>query len=180
MKKKLGRIHDNTGASRKCFSLGWGVLLAGVPPQINTHECGACYQFFLLFKLLKNEFHYFYLMEPDVTPIRPGWLEKLCDELAITSPGQDFWLKGSNQKCNRYYGDIASRHDWHINGNSIYKVGDPGFEEFLANVQGSYTGGPDGCPAGCSTGRRYENAYDHVLFRYLQQVRTLLLFGTRS
>ena len=170
MYKKLERIYNSIGNSKKCFSLGWGVLLAGVPLHINTHECGACYQFFLLFKLLKKKFHYFYMMEPDITPIRSGWLQKLCDELDIASPGQDFWLKGSNQKCNKYYGDIASRHDWHINGNAIYKVGDLDFEEFLANVQRSYTGGPDGCPAGCTTGRMYENAYDHVLFRYLQQV----------
>ncbi|KAI8114405.1 hypothetical protein M9434_002530 [Picochlorum sp. BPE23] len=109
-------------------------------------------------------------MEPDVIPIRSGWLTALVSETMVSSPGQDFWLKGSNQKCHPFYGEIATRRDWHINGNAIYKLNDRDFEAYLDSVQAYYTGGMEGCPPGCGTGRVYENAYDHALFQFRQEV----------
>lgn len=165
-KTRLEAIFNDIGASKGCFSGGWDMIYGAVPKAINNHACGACYQFYKVFRILKGRYDYFFLMEPDILPIRSGWLTALYMETVIVSPGQDFWIKGSNQKCSRYYGDIARRRDWHINGNALYKVDDRLFEMFLHSVRSYYSGGMEQCPPGCGTGYMYENAYDHALFRF--------------
>lgn len=158
---------DALGSVKRCFRGGVRVVSADLEPAANKHPCGPCAMFYGLFDRL-TEFSYFMLVEPDVTPIREHWLDALGAELQISTPGQDFWIKGSVPRCMGSYGRIAQRNDLHLNGNGIFKLNDPGFNDYLERVKAFYPGGPDGCAGGCSTGFEYENGHDHAIFRFRQ------------
>jgi hypothetical protein len=75
-------------------------------------------------------------MEPDVTPVQPGWLDKLLMEAAK----DDYWIQGSayrgkclpdkEGKCDAIGRDIIG----HINGNALWNVGDLTFVKFMYEV----------------------------------------------
>ena len=75
-------------------------------------------------------------MEPDVTPVQTGWLDKLMSEAAKG----DYWIQGSSYrgkclpwpegKCEAIGRDIIS----HINGNAMYHTGDLNFVKFMYEV----------------------------------------------
>lgn len=72
---------------------------------------------------------YIFQMEPDTRPFKERWLEAL--HYSVISPNEPFWMKGSiyigNQQTNGVY-----RHNYyHINGNAIYNVHDPNFQDFI-------------------------------------------------
>jgi hypothetical protein len=168
-------VFQRLGRYSSCFSGGSEIIAAAVPDHENIHPCGPCVQFYKLFTLLRSKFNYFFQYEPDLSPVQPYWLHALARDIIVSSPSNDFWIKGSNQRCNRHFGEIAARHDWHLNGNSIFKLGDHDFEDFLKRVQTFFPGGLDRCPPGCGTGRVYEGGYDHAMFRFLQAVRLLMI-----
>ena len=66
-------------------------------------------------------------------------------------------MKGSVSRCNDEYGLIGDRHDMHINGNAIVRIGDPAFDDFLSRVKNFYpafmVAGKE--VAGCRTGRAF-------------------------
>lgn len=70
------------------------------------------------------------LVEPDVAPLRPGWLGKLQKTVEDTDR---FWICGSH-----YRGWASVKSFWHINGNAIYNVGDIGFQRFLRDLYFPY------------------------------------------
>lgn len=91
--------------------------------------------FFQLFenKNLSSQYDYFLWMEPDVRPIRSEWADRLLEETYHTL--HEKWMTGSI-----YRGDIKSSdgqlpEEYHINGNSIYKLGDLEFNEYLKQVR---------------------------------------------
>jgi hypothetical protein len=76
----------------------------------------------------QNPFHYAFYMEPDVRPIRPGWLTIVDAHCRWPSP--KFWIKGSQFRGNplpRHCKNIVTK--LHINGNAIYNLRDPDFRK---------------------------------------------------
>ena len=83
----------------------------------------------------------------------------------------DFWQIGLLLLSKKVKsGELQKRLDYHINGNSFYILGCPGFEDYKCRVQTYY--GPVGrCElmAGCATPEMYKGGYDHALYRYRVQ-----------
>lgn len=61
--------------------------------KLSHVSSGTCNMFYPLFKknFIRNEYDYIFLMEPDVSPIRPLWLEAVYNE----TQGKVFFQKGS-------------------------------------------------------------------------------------
>ena len=74
-------------------------------------------------------------MESDTVPIRNLWLDRLYEEVKYSS---DFWMKGSiyrgKSSWNNYCYALCGCAE-HINANSLYKLQDPAFNEFLSRVK---------------------------------------------
>lgn len=69
-----------------------------------------------------------FLMETDCFPLGPGWLQRLLDGFAANPSA---WVFGS-----RYagIGRLPARKRRHINGNALYRTGDPLFLGFVEKV----------------------------------------------
>jgi len=99
---------------------------------------GCCNQFFKLF--LDNDmretvgnYGSIFLMEPDVTPLQTGWLDKLYEH-AQWAHNAGVWVTGPTYDSRDVPED--RRHwqsftDGHINGNAIYKFDDQAYVDFL-------------------------------------------------
>ncbi|EME31762.1 uncharacterized protein Gasu_11370 [Galdieria sulphuraria] len=87
--------------------------------------------------LINTHRHFFY-MEPDHIPIRNRWLSAIFND----SLQGDFWMKGSLMRYKPRFScafePYRTQYLRHINGNAIYKVGDPCFMRFLENVYREY------------------------------------------
>ena len=73
--------------------------------------------------------YYAFYMEPDVRPIRPGWLSYTDAQCRWPSP--PFWVKGSQFRGTplpRHCKNIVTK--MHINGNALYNLRDPAFREY--------------------------------------------------
>lgn len=77
-----------------------------------------------------GQYRHMFWMEADAYPIRQGWLDAINRE----STWGDFWVRGSsmqyNPKFNIAIEPYRSRYQRHINGNSLYALGDPCFDTF--------------------------------------------------
>ena len=91
---------------------------------------------------LRSRFSHVLLLEPDATPIKHDWLERLWLE-ARTGAEESFWIKGTAYRGFR--GDwVRNRAPYNItkvtsmwaamNGNGIYNLQDPAFYEFMDRV----------------------------------------------
>lgn len=94
------------------------------PPWAPAYSPGPSTMFHSIFGMeyFVNHYSHFFMMEPDVRAIRPGWVDQMY--LEVFMDGSDFWQKGSV----RYY---TPQGDHHLNGNAFYKLGDPQFNCFL-------------------------------------------------
>jgi hypothetical protein len=156
------------GEARHCFSGGVRFKHAAMPKELNQHFSGACSMFYDAFGVARDFGQdHFFLMEPDVSVIRSGWLDALARE-ADQRGCSEFWQRGSAPLCHPSFGDLARRQDMHINGNALYCTGDPGFHDYLARVRAFYPGsGERGIIVpGCITGDEFEDGYDHCLYRF--------------
>eukprot|EP00457_Paulinella_chromatophora_P000632 gb/GEZN01000632.1/.p1 GENE.gb/GEZN01000632.1/~~gb/GEZN01000632.1/.p1 ORF type:complete len:1205 (+),score=162.80 gb/GEZN01000632.1/:248-3862(+) len=79
--------------------------------------------------LHERGFRYFLLLDSEVMPIRPRWVEQLYSLLPPAS--EDFWVKGSPPRVPY---PIPHRYN-HINANALYNSGDPAFHRFLTEIQ---------------------------------------------
>ncbi|MEM0986195.1 MAG: hypothetical protein AAGJ32_08115 [Pseudomonadota bacterium] len=90
-------------------------------------KSGPNLQFFASMAALGDRYQDFvFYMETDCAPVRAGWLEAL-DQVA--KGDTESWVIGSP-----YLGQskIDKRFFMHLNGNALYRVGDPAFQAFLA------------------------------------------------
>jgi hypothetical protein len=92
------------------------------------HKSGPNAQFFKSMELLARHGRYVFMMETDCIPVRPDWLSELE---RVVEGAEPFWILGS---LYRGVDDINSKYRVHINGNAVYAVGDPEFQEFVAGV----------------------------------------------
>mmetsp|Transcript_6475 Transcript_6475/g.7034 ORF Transcript_6475/g.7034 Transcript_6475/m.7034 type:complete len:333 (+) Transcript_6475:75-1073(+) len=149
-KNQLREIVHESGA-HSCFST-IEFFETKTPKQHDSYRPAASsYQFYEFFKRpeIKGNYDYWFLMEPDVLPVRPLWLEHVYKETLDVSP---FWIKGSiafrgaclshpkhiNKPCPPPANPLETRFNghWfvHINGNAIYRIGDPEFLAFREDV----------------------------------------------
>lgn len=119
----------------KCFAGGVQFLSAALTPK-ESKDDSSCLMFYRLFGLLEPRFDHFFLMEPDVLPVQPFWVDKLV--LESQQPSCVFWQKGSVARCEPGYADNQRRVDFHINGNSLYCLNDPAFTDYRRRVQAFY------------------------------------------
>ena len=137
-----------------------------------SHLEGAAYSFFSLFRLLENDYKSFMLAEPDVAPVQPDFLRAIVKKSKLLGCEQDkLWQIGSPPLVHNVdAGDLLKRVDLHMNGNAMYVLGCPGFEDYKCRVQTFYTP-KDECSlvAGCSTHQAYEGGYDHALYQFRVQ-----------
>ena len=134
-----------------------------------NHLEGAAYLFYMLFPLLEQDYKTFFIAEPDVTPIRSHWLKPLIEESKIVNCDDDgLWQLGSlTMEENIDIGSQRKRVDYHINGNALYALGCPDYEDYKCRVQTFYVP-KEMCSAvgGCSTYGGHEGGYDHAMYRF--------------
>ncbi|GJQ12154.1 hypothetical protein GpartN1_g3945.t1 [Galdieria partita] len=125
--------------------------------KLSHYSPGTCNMFYPLFKknFIRNGYDYLFIMEPDVSPIRSLWLEAVHNE----TKGKVFYQKGS---IAQYAKRITTQHDYHINGNALYRIGDPCFDRILETAQKTYKDAPfDGALHALRMNKRY-----HAWMRY--------------
>ena len=144
--------------TRDCF----GAVLfdaAKIPPRLEGHPDGPCWQAFRLFThpQLVSTYHRFMLMEPDVMAVRPGWSERIMLEATTDQPAntQPFWHKGSRSHC----AETDFEEFDHINGNSMYTLGNPRYNKYIAATWSNYQFEGQPGSGGCSGGY---GGYDHL------------------
>jgi hypothetical protein len=113
----INRLWQKLGRAASCFDGGMNILGASLPSEIaNQHISGSCEQFEAAFRVLSGRARYFFLMEPDMLPIRPGWLGRLLHELPPEDASSGYWVRGSVAQCDGQYAELVRRHDWRIKG----------------------------------------------------------------
>lgn len=119
-------------------------------------------------KLAYNPNYMFY-MEPDCIPIRSNWLNAL--DLQTRWPITPFWMKGSVYRGSNK-GVYATRHPpqyFHINGNSIYNIGDRHFKSFYVKHYRPFIN---------SVSKQRERSFDTDLYRFLHDLDNIQITKT--
>jgi glycosyltransferase involved in cell wall biosynthesis len=91
------------------------------------YKAGPNNQFFLTISRTRNLGRYVFHMETDCVPLRRGWLSQLR---RIAADAAGFWVMGSTY---RGIETLSPSFRNHLNGNAIYAVGDPAFQEFVSS-----------------------------------------------
>ena len=95
-------------------------------------------------EMMVKSYSHFFLMEPDVRPVRGGWVDRLVQE--VTLDLVDFWQKGSMEYNHPHA-------DHHLNGNGLYRLGSSDYNCFLEAV----------------LALRYPDSFDQGQFIIMQQ-----------
>ena len=151
---------------RRCFH-GIHFLSARLPPNEDIYPLGPCHQFYRAFPLLrKMRFSHWMLYEPDVIPIQAGWGDALLNLSRENVNCQSWWQLGSwpmyRNKVDKLNIINNPGRDLHLNGNAVYCLLSPQFDEYRARVQMQY-------PAnGCIGSARFSElaGYDHAMYRF--------------
>jgi hypothetical protein len=167
---------SSTAAVSRCFG---GVVIASVSSD-NSHKTGARLMFEHMInkrvEALRDARSVLY-MEPDMLPIRAGWLTALEKD---AEKGGEFWVKGSllmgdynatrpYLKKRKFYKAVL----YHINGNALYFLGDGRFAAFYNDDVRPFVVRKHGDSVG---------GYDTDIWEYLfdpdnfDQARTLLRY----
>ncbi|KAI9018421.1 hypothetical protein DFJ74DRAFT_677279 [Hyaloraphidium curvatum] len=128
---------------RRCFSER-GTLFANLSDVEDGYPAGPSNMFFKLMEssdlyAFRSNYRYMFWAEPDVRPIRPFWADSLYIEATLPSAhsleSPDYWMKGSMYRGRGLDRDVIRPRNWnwvdHLNGNAIYRLNDPEFEDFL-------------------------------------------------
>lgn len=109
---------------------------------------------------LARKYRYMFYCEPDVSPIRRRWLDKVL-ELSQLSDEHKVWMIGSVYQ-GLDSGAVLSwalqytRTAWkHLNGNALYRLGDTSFLHFLDQVERRY----------------YPMSFDISIYRYFHLLK---------
>jgi len=145
----------------KCFQ-NVKVVSANLPAELDGYPRGACNQFFRLFideqtrKLIGHYTSIFY-MEPDVQPVRSGWLEQVRKE-AQSAATAWYWVAGPTYDASYVPDEYKKNGPYfnnHLNGNSIYRYDDDAYLNFL---RGSFNEAVNQCDTG---------DYDDKIWNYM-------------
>ena len=108
-------------------------------------------------------------IEPDMLPIRRGWLTPFIDEAALNQCCSNFWQFGSVPRAlTSTHNRNSERQDFHLNGNSMYCLRDPAWTEYRSKVQRFFPKNPQKLinVGGCENGVDQELGFDHALYRF--------------
>lgn len=152
----LQHFADLPAEIRGCFGRV-RVFFAALQGKQNSYILGSrnMFYYFLNNTIGLDNPHYALYMEPDMVPVRRNWLAAL--DASVRDPVAPFWLRGSLFRGNlRAVINGPLFIVLHINGNAIYNLADPAFQQFIFEMmhhtlQGGIT----------------QNAYDTDIFRYL-------------
>ena len=142
IQRRIRSVYSELGSSKTgCFRTDEPMFLsmAEVDPKL-SHLEGAAFTFFSLFRLLEKSYKTFILAEPDVAPVQPNFLPALVTKtLSVNCEADGFWQLGSLPLAKDVdAGMLRERLDYHMNGNAIYVLGCPEFEEYKCRVQTFY------------------------------------------
>ena len=132
---------------------------------LNQYPDVPCEKLFDTWSMLNRigRFGAFFNMEPDCTPIRSGWVDRLLEESVVSEKdeiaGDAFWQKGSTVRCHESAGNGRNQLDFHFNGASLYRVGtrNEEFEQYRKRVREFYPSDGQGRAAGCHGFNRQHN-----------------------
>ena len=133
----------------------------------DDYVMGTCVMFHRTFPLLHSaKYTHWFQYEPDVKPIRPGWLSRIA-ELSIQNADCTLWWQLGSEPCYRSVTDFVKIADTldvdlHINGNALYCVSSSDFAKYRAAVREAYP--PLGCKGDSVIGE--VAGWDHALYRY--------------
>jgi hypothetical protein len=142
IQRRIRGVYSELGTARTgCFRTDEPIFLSmtEVDPQL-SHLEGAAFSFYSLFRLLEKSYKAFILAEPDVSPVQSNFLPALVKKSLLVNCGADgLWQVGSPPLAKDIdAGMLQERLDYHMNGNAIYVLGCPGFEEYKCRVQSFY------------------------------------------
>ena len=156
----LKGFHQISKAARSCFR-EVNVRHASLTGDYNNYLTGSRKMFeqMLNGSLNLGNASYALYMEPDLIPVRTGWLSAIDSHTRY--PNLNFWLKGSVFRGpTSAYRNRAIYNLFHINGNAIYNLDDEDFRHFYFGqvrpyIEAHYTDG----------------AYDTDLYKFLLDPR---------
>lgn len=138
-----------------CFATA-GILTANL--AASGYPMGASLMFFQAMDhpaLLDAGYTHLWYMEPDCWPCRAGWAEQVW----LTARGLDtlnpsWWMSGSILRGEQ--DPLRTYESWadHLNGNALYRLGNPAFTAFLETVQEEFSHNP----------ARYMGSYDLAIY----------------
>lgn len=101
---------------------------------------------------------YVMYMEPDCLPVASAWLTTLYQQTAW--PILPFWIKGSMFRGGNRRVGLSRKPEvlFHINGNALYHIGDPGFRDFYFHIYKPWI---------LSRSHGKERSFDTLLFFFL-------------
>eukprot|EP01049_Picozoa_sp_SAG25_P008947 SAG25_NODE_846_length_5084_cov_13.320963_1_plen_956_part_00 len=170
-RRRIRDYYTELGAQKVgCFHTNEPIFLSLSQVEFRRYHLeGAAYTFFSLFPLLERSYKTFLLCEPDCAPVQAGFVPALVRKSSTVNCGEEgSWQLGSPPLAKDVdAGMLQERVDFHMNGNAIYVLGCPDFEDYMCRAQTFYVPRDD-CMnvAGCSTHEAYEEGYDHVLYRF--------------
>lgn len=118
----------------------------------NDYFLGAPAMFFSLrhnSQLVQQSYDYIFWMEPDVVPVRHGWLDALYEETFFMRR-EGIWQKGSNPQYAHSVDVLAAQDPqvalyelFHINGNALFDFKSKAFGQYLTGCAGLVPGSFD-------------------------------------
>ena len=172
-KVETRRYFESLGPLKRCFN---GAQLHFLEVETSEdekdygHFDGAAFMFFKLFEVLEKKYKTFVIIEPDVMPVQDGWVPGMVKASLAMDCEDGFWQLGSPPMGNPNFGDLHKRVDFHMNGNGMYLLGCPAYEDYKCRMQTYYRPlGPCERVSGCNTMEMYEDGYDHALYRFRYQ-----------
>lgn len=137
LKRRVFEAIENTMYVRRCFE-SVEVINVGLDKALDYYEkdyrkvvkgrgfkSGPNEQFFELISRLSHYEDFIFYMETDCIPLRQGWLDAIRE---LAEGDSESWVIGSYY---RGIEKISKNFTFHLNGNSLYRVGDPEFISFV-------------------------------------------------
>ncbi len=115
--------------------------------------------------MIDHGYSFMFWMEPDVLPIRPGWLDQLYRAATFTSP--NWWMIGSVRRDKFRENPEYSYARTHLNGCALYRLDDPEFRSYAEAVSDDFD----------QRLKRYMRSFDVALHMFKEDI---LPFSERS
>ena len=149
-----GRLRDSPSGQLSFIS-------ANLTEEEDAYPIGPCLQHWRTFDALRGkefdafDFTHWMQLEPDVTPIRRGWVNEILRLAQRNVNCSEWWQLGSLPLGADIRGEFIIRNravpDHHLNGNSLYCLRSAEYDEYRQRVRKTYP--PMGCFARTDEGR---------------------------
>mmetsp|Transcript_7455 Transcript_7455/g.28034 ORF Transcript_7455/g.28034 Transcript_7455/m.28034 type:complete len:1188 (-) Transcript_7455:433-3996(-) len=145
------------------------VWSADLSDQADEYPLGPCEMFHRMFPLLRlSGFTHWFQYEPDVRPIRSGWLSQIV-KLSVENKDCELWWQLGSEPVYHSVTDYVKVADTmdvdlHINGNALYCVRSAEFDSYRSEVRRIFP--RSGCDGDINSIIGEFNGWDHALYRY--------------